>query len=84
MSKKNLLSKGVFNWTFLTIFIVGVILINVISSFLYVRVDMTEDKRYSLSDGTIAFLENESNFENRVSIKIYLEGNLPAEISGSL
>lgn len=80
MSKKNLLTKGVFNWTFLTIFIVGVILINVISSFIYVRVDMTEDKRYSLSEGTIAFLENENNFENRVSIKIYLEGNLPAEI----
>jgi gliding-associated putative ABC transporter substrate-binding component GldG len=33
-----------------------------------------------LAEGTITFLENEANFENRLNIKIYLEGNLPAEI----
>ena len=41
---------------------------------------MTEDQRYSLTNGTVAFLENEEQFKNRISIKIYLEGNLPAEI----
>ena len=80
MSNKSLLSKGIFNWTFLTIFIVGIILVNIISSFVNTRVDMTEDQRYSLSQGTVSFLENEANFDNRLTIKIYLDGNLPASI----
>lgn len=41
---------------------------------------MTEDKRFSLSEGTIAFLENKDNFKNRLSLKIYLDGVLPAEL----
>ena len=41
---------------------------------------MTEDQRYSLTNGTVAFLENEEQYNDRISIKIYLEGNLPAEI----
>jgi gliding-associated putative ABC transporter substrate-binding component GldG len=44
------------------------------------RLDMTEDKRYSLSDGTVTYLESRDNFENRLSLKIYLDGNLPAEL----
>ena len=72
--------KGFFNWTFLLIVIVGVILINIISSFLYTRIDMTEDQRYSLSQGTIDFLKDESSFNNRLTLTIYLEGNLPSEI----
>ena len=42
--------------------------------------DMNDDKRYTLAKGTKEFLSNKSKFENRISIKIYLEGNLPAEI----
>ena len=80
MSEKKKITKGLFNWTFLGIVVVALILINIISSFLYTRIDMTEDQRYSLTDGTVAFLENKEQFKNRVSIKIYLEGNLPAEI----
>lgn len=72
--------KGFFNWTFLLIVIVGVILINIISSFLYTRIDMTEDQRYSLSQGTIDFLKDENSFKNRLTLTIYLEGNLPSEI----
>jgi hypothetical protein len=41
---------------------------------------MTDDKRYTLAKGTKEFLSDKSKFENRISIKIYLEGNLPAEI----
>jgi ABC-2 type transport system permease protein len=74
------IAKGLFNWSFLGLFIAGIILLNVIASLLYRRIDMTEDGRYSLSKGTIAFLENKSNFENRLNLKIYLEGNLPAEL----
>ncbi len=80
MSKSNKFSKGIFNWTFLVVFITGVLLVNIIASFVYVRLDMTEDRRYSLSEGTIQFLENKDNFENRLNIKIYFEGNLPAEL----
>lgn len=80
MAEKKNYSKGVFNWTFLVIAIVAIIFVNIISSFLYTRIDMTKDQRYSLTEGTIQFLENENNIKNRLSIKIYLEGNLPAEI----
>lgn len=80
MSEKTKFGKGIFNWTFLVIAIVAAVLINIISSFVYKRIDMTEDQRYSLSQGTINFLENKDNFENRLSLKIYLDGNLPAEL----
>ena len=39
----------VYNWTFLTIIIVGLVLVNIISSLVNFRYDATEDKRYSLS-----------------------------------
>lgn len=79
MEKKTIF-RGVYNWTFLTILLIGIVLVNIIASFLYFRYDATEDKRYSLSEGTVTYLEDKSHFENRISIKIYLEGNLPAEI----
>lgn len=78
--KKNRSYGGFFNWTFLAVFIAGIVLVNIIASLLYVRIDMTEDRRYSLSEGTVSFLEDKGNFENRLNLKIYLEGNLPAEL----
>ena len=72
--------KGFYNWTVLLILVAAVILINVISNFLYVRIDMTKDQRYSLAEGTKKFLSDKKNFESRVTVQIYLEGNLPAEI----
>ncbi len=77
--KKNIIS-GFYNWTFLAIFLVAVFLINIVSSFVYRRVDMTEDQRYSLAEGTITFLEKTKELKGRVNIKIYLEGNLPSEV----
>lgn len=73
--------KGLYNWTFLVVVIIAIVLINIISSFVYKRIDMTADQRYSLSNGTISFLENADNFKSRLNIKIYLEGNLPAELN---
>lgn len=72
--------KGVFNWAFLIVVIIGVILVNIISSFVYTRIDMTQDQRYSLNEGTIAFLENDSIIQSKMTIKIYLEGSLPSEL----
>ena len=80
MADKKTIGKGLYNWTFLTIVIVSVVIINIIGSFLFTRIDMTKDKRYSLNEGTIHFLEDTSYIKNRISINIYLEGNLPAEI----
>ncbi|MEY3050038.1 MAG: hypothetical protein RL365_2076 [Bacteroidota bacterium] len=72
--------KGIFNWGFFLGVLAVSILINIIGALVNVKVDMTEDSRYSLAKGTENFLADEKNFENRISLKIYLEGDLPAEI----
>src|SRR5690606_27232017 len=72
--------KSLFNWTTLGIVVVAIVAINVISAFVYKRIDMTADQRYSLSEGTIRFLSDESNISNRLTIRIYLDGTMPAEI----
>jgi ABC-2 type transport system permease protein len=77
--KKNL-TKGLFNWTVLAFIGVAIVLVNVIGSLIYYKIDMTKDQRYSLANSTEKFLSNTDNFENRISIQIYLEGNMPSEI----
>lgn len=72
--------KGLFNWTFLVVVVVGIIAVNIISSFVYKRIDMTSDKRYSLAPGTIKYLSDEENFPDRMTIRIYLDGTMPAEV----
>ncbi len=80
MAENKKFSKGIFNLTFLIVVTVGIVILNIIASLLYTRIDMTEDNRYSLSESTITYLEDKKNFENRLSLKIYLDGNLPAEL----
>ncbi|MFK7786481.1 MAG: GldG family protein [Crocinitomicaceae bacterium] len=80
MAEKKKIISGFYNWTFLAIVVVAVILINIASSFIYRRIDMTEDQRFSLAQGTQTFLENTKDLKGRVNLKIYLEGNLPSEI----
>lgn len=80
MKGKNNFFKGFFNWTFLGIVVVAIVLINIISSYVGKRFDMTEDERYSLSQGTEDFLTNDSLFHDRLSLRIYLAGKLPSEI----
>lgn len=79
MEQKKLF-KGVYNWTFLAILIGAIVLVNIIATFVYFRYDATADKRFSLAENTVTYLQNENNFKNRLMIKIYLEGNLPAEV----
>lgn len=57
-----------------------IILANYVLSFFFGRFDLTEDKRHSLSDNTIALLEDTDRIQDRVFMKIYLEGDLPADI----
>lgn len=53
------------------------IAINILSSFVYFRVDLTKDKRHSLSPATIALLDQ---LEDKVYIRVYLKGDgFPAD-----
>jgi len=59
-------------------FLIGLgilILINVISGFLYLRLDLTSENRYSLSEPTEELLKN---LDDQVYVSVYLEGNFPA------
>ncbi|MEZ4921819.1 MAG: gliding motility-associated ABC transporter substrate-binding protein GldG [Crocinitomicaceae bacterium] len=56
------------------------ILLNYVLSFSFGRFDLTEDKRHSLSDNTIELLQDEGRIEDRIFFKIYLDGDLPADI----
>ena len=55
----------------LLIALVAIIVVNIISSFLFFRIDLTKDKRHSLSKGTIEML---NNLEDKVYIRVYLKG----------
>ena len=72
--------KKFYNWTFLLITIAIIIVVNIIGIFLNKRFDVTQDRRYSLHNSTIEYLSNESNFDDRILFKIYLGGDLPAEV----
>jgi len=56
--------------------LVGLILLNYISSTLYKRFDLTEDNRYTLSNATKSIVENAQGI---ITIKVYLQGDFPAE-----
>ena len=89
MSKESTRNK-LYNWVVFFIILLIVIFLNIIGTFVYQRIDVTEDERYSLAKGTIEFLEsmNPENAAkdkdaagvNKLYIKVYLEGKLPAEI----
>ena len=59
--KKNL-TKGLFNWTVLALVGVAIVLVNIIGSLIYYKIDMTKDQRYSLANSTENFLSNKDNF----------------------
>jgi ABC-2 type transport system permease protein len=53
------------------IIVVGIVLLNIVGSFIYLRLDLTADKRYSISKATESILEN---LQDEVIIKVYLDG----------
>lgn len=61
--------RDIKNWGYAFVII---ILINIISSYSHFRLDLTSEKRYSLSDATIEMLET---LEDYVTITVYLEGD---------
>lgn len=66
------------NKSYINIFFVLIILvlINIVSIYFYKRFDLTNDKRYTLSDNTIELIES---IEEPLQIKVYLQGDFPAE-----
>ena len=53
------------------------IAVNILSSFFFFRIDLTKDKRLSLSPTTIQMLKN---LDDKVYIRVFLKGNnLPAD-----
>lgn len=67
-NKKNDIAKVVATFVVL-------LLLNYVSSFWFLRFDLTQEKRYTLSDATKKILRN---LEDVVYFKIYLEGEFPA------
>ncbi len=60
-------------------FVIGLIivfLLNFLSSFVFERFDLTEENRYSLTEATRDDLQSLEDF---VTIKVYLDGELPAD-----
>jgi ABC-2 type transport system permease protein len=70
--KLNIAKQNLTNF-FLSLLII--ISLNVISSFAFSRLDLTSEKRYTLSDATKKLLKD---LDDVVYFKIYLDGDLPA------
>ena len=56
--------------------IVGLLVLNLINQSFYKRFDLTQDKRYTLSETTNTIL---SKVDKRLYITVYLEGDFPSE-----
>ena len=68
--------KGNKNSTYIIIVIVGLVVINFISSLAYTRYDLTKDKRYTLSKATENLIED---IDAPLIIDVFLEGDFPSE-----
>lgn len=63
------------NLTQLFLSLLIVISLNIIGSFVFTRLDLTSEKRYTLSDATKKLLKN---LDDIVYFKVYLDGDFPA------
>ena len=77
---KNKIKGAYYQWMIFSIILVAVVLINIIGHLTSYRIDMTSDNRYSLANGSVSYLKDIQKLENRINIKIYLEGELPSEL----
>ena len=69
MGKKNIKQQNIKQFVLV---LIAVILLNYIVSFVLIRVDMTSEKRYSISKQSIELLKN---LDDDVYVKIYLDGD---------
>lgn len=66
-------AKSRFGWLIL---LIGLVAVNILASFLHSRYDLTEDRRYSVSQPTKELL---NQLGEDVSITVFLKGDLPSE-----
>ncbi|MES2810830.1 MAG: gliding motility-associated ABC transporter substrate-binding protein GldG [Bacteroidota bacterium] len=64
------------NFKKFSILIVGLLAINIVSNFIFKRFDLTQDKRYTLSETTLDILKNA---KEPLYVDVFLEGNFPPE-----
>jgi ABC-2 type transport system permease protein len=64
------------NLIYILAVIIGLIVINTISSQFYGRFDLTKDKRYTLSDASRSLIQN---IDSPLIIDVFLEGEFPSE-----
>lgn len=57
---------------------IAILLLNLLAGFIYTRFDLTEDRRYTLSEPAV---EVAQKFDGPVIVDILLDGNIPAEFS---
>ena len=57
-------------------FLTIILLVSLVSRDFYFRLDLSEDKRHSLCDSSITFL---NKVNDQVSIKVYLDGDLTVD-----
>lgn len=69
MNKQSNISKVV-------ILFIGLIIVNFITDVFYQRIDLTQDKRYTLSEPAVDIL---SKVEEPILVKVYLQGDFPTE-----
>jgi gliding-associated putative ABC transporter substrate-binding component GldG len=62
------------SWLQLLTAVAGIIIVTSISFFLRIRYDLTEDKRFTLSEPTRQVL---NHLENDIYIEVYLDGEIP-------
>lgn len=58
------------------IFVLIVITVNILAGFLYTQIDITEDRRFTLSDAGYRLLDE---FDDVLNVEVFLEGDFPAE-----
>ncbi len=61
------------NILFFIIVLTIIVLLNILASFIFFRIDLTADKRYSISNNTKKLM---SNLDKDIQINIYLDGDL--------
>ena len=70
----NIVTKNRLKSVGITLFLLMVV--NTISSFFFYRLDLTKDKRYTLSSTSLHIIEQ---VKNPLYIKVYMQGELPSE-----
>ena len=64
------------NWLELAVALIAVVGVNIADRYIYTRVDLTAEKRYSLSDETKNYLKN---IDETLLVRVYLDGEMTAD-----